>query len=396
MESGGEFSLYIHIPFCRKKCAYCDFYSVTDLSLTEEFLRALLREIRMRGKNYDEKNQGENHLKSLYIGGGTPSILPVWAIETILDTVGRHWPMSRNTEITCEINPGTVDRQYLSRLKNAGVNRLSMGIQSLDDRELAFLGRIHDKKQAVETIDLAWGLGFENICADIIYGIHPGSETGLHQTLAAVVDMPLTHLSCYMLTLEPGTPLYETGQQNPGLLACGDTKTDLLVQVSDFLTGQGLIHYEVSNFARGPEYCSVHNQGYWNGSAYLGLGPSAHSFSITEDQRQIRFWNMENLAEYISRIRQGRLPVEGTETLTREQQMTERIMLGLRTARGIDLNGFYEDFGPCFQPKMEDLIQDLETQNMGKKSGGFFSLNTKGWTFLDHITEIFVNTLDFP
>ncbi len=385
--------LYIHIPFCRKKCAYCDFYSVADLSLAEDFIGTLVREIAMRAKASD--GQANQKIQSLYLGGGTPSALSASAIAGILETVDKYWKMTAGTEITCEINPGTVDRQYLSALKGAGVNRLSIGVQSLDDKELAFLGRIHDRNQAAATVELAWNAGFENLCADMIYGIRPGpdSRTALQDTLTAASAMPLTHLSCYMLTLEPGTPLYETRKQSPGRFIPEETKMDLFVQVSDFLKAQGFLHYEVSNFAKKSQYCSIHNQGYWNGTPYLGFGPSAHSFAITDDQRQVRFWNVKNLAEYIALVRGGQFPVEETENLTWEQQMTERIMLGLRTKKGLDLERFYQKFGRGFQPQMESLIKDMEAEAMGKKAGGAFFLNTRGWTYLDHITEIFVNTL---
>ncbi len=404
-------ALYVHIPFCLKKCAYCDFFSVADLSLAEDFMEALLTEISMRADGHGPiwpvndqirpttKNESNletyihirKEIPSLYLGGGTPSALPCSAIAAILETVDKHWNITGHTEITCEINPGTVDRQYLEDLKHAGVNRLSIGVQSLDDQELAFLGRIHNKKQAIETIDFAWDAGFENIGADIIYGIHPDSCPALKQTLKTAAAMPLSHLSCYMLTIEPGTFLYETRKQMPGRFADSAAKVDLLVQVSDFLKGQGFFHYEVSNFARESQYCSRHNQGYWNGTAYLGLGPSAHSFSITGEQ--VRFWNIRNLTKYISCIRKGQFPVEETEILNREQQMTERIMLGLRTERGIDLERFYQDFGYGFQPKMESLIQDMEAEEMGKKVKNRFALTITGWVHLDHITETFVKNL---
>ncbi len=404
-------ALYVHIPFCLKKCAYCDFFSVADLSLAEDFMEALVTEISMRAKGHGPiwpvndhtrpttRNESNvepyrnitKEIPSLYLGGGTPSALPSSAIARILETVDRHWIIARDTEITCEINPGTVDRTYLEDLKHAGVNRLSIGVQSLDDQELAFLGRIHDKNQAVETIELAWKTGFENIGADLMYGIHPDSRPALEKTLKTAAAMPLTHLSCYMLTIEPGTFLYEIRKQMPGRFADSATKVDLLVQVSDFLQDQGFFHYEVSNFARGIQYCSRHNQGYWNANPYLGFGPSAHSFFPTDEQ--VRFWNVKNLAQYIALVRKGLFPVEETEHLNLEQQMTERIMLGLRTDRGIDLERFYQDFGRGYQREMEPLIQNMEAGKMGKKVRNQFALTMKGWTHLDHITEVFVNAL---
>ncbi len=386
--------VYIHIPFCRNKCAYCDFYSVTNLSLIHDFVDALKRELTMR-----TETTSPSPVRSLYFGGGTPSVLSVDAVEAILSTVSEYWKIGKNTEITFEINPGTVDRFYLDQLQKIGINRLSIGVQSFDNETLAFLGRIHDAEQAVKTIEFAHEAGFQNIGADIIYGISPGKSTIWETDLAQAVKLPITHISAYMLTLEPGTPLYRRWETSPNMLADQKTKIKLFEQVSALLENKGFTHYEVSNFARRKDYYSVHNQGYWDGSPYLGFGPSAHSFSITRDKNHVRSWNRGNTQEYIAEINKGCLPVEETEILTTRQIMMEEIMVKLRTRKGINLTKFYETFGRDFETLFASLIQDLVsrkwagiyTENTCDTCHQYFHLTTKGWTFLDHIVETFIS-----
>ncbi|MCK5696283.1 MAG: radical SAM family heme chaperone HemW [Desulfobacula sp.] len=370
-------SIYIHVPFCVKKCIYCDFYSETPLSLIPSYIKSLQKEIETRSGSRDK-------ISTIYFGGGTPSLLPVKDIETLLQTIGDKFSVSRDVEVTLEVNPGTIDLNFLRRLKKVGINRLSIGVQSFNDDKLKFLGRIHTAGQAVKIIDHAGKAGFDNISIDLIYGIPFETETRWLEDLKQAVMITPHHLSCYMLTIEPGTPLGE--KLKKGLISPLDSMamSRLFKKTSRFLSKFKYEHYEISNFSRGSQNRSKHNSKYWDITPYYGFGPAAHSYDT-----KIRSWNHQSIETYIKDIESGRLPVEDTEILTREQKMMEMIMLRLRTLEGLDLEKFQILFHRSFQNEFREILDNILDQSLGRFMGHEFALTLEGKTHLNSIIEAF-------
>lgn len=374
-------SIYIHIPFCVKKCFYCDFYSETQLSLIPAYIRSLQKEIKQRSCSKAKIN-------TIYFGGGTPSLIPVKDIDNILQTIGSFFSLSRNIEITLEVNPGTIDLDYLSQLNKAGINRLSIGVQSFNDDKLKFLGRIHSASQAKKTIENAVNAGFDNISMDLIYGLPFETKDLLLEDLSNAVKMSPSHMSCYMLTIEHGTPLSE--QLKKGLFAPPGSgmMSDLFKTTSQFLTRSGYEHYEISSFAKGFKNRSGHNSKYWDMVPYYGFGAAAHSYD-----GNTRSWNYPDIDTYIKKLDSGRLPVHDRETLTSEQKMTEMIMLQLRTLEGLDMKKFQSLFHLSFQAMFNDILQQLIKDSLGSFKDEMFSLTLEGRVRLNHIVEVFAEKI---
>ena len=276
--------IYIHIPFCKKKCPYCDFYSITDLSLSSRYLRVLTAEIELFHSDF-------LNFDSIYVGGGTPSVLSSADICRILETVFKRFHILEDPEITIEVNPGTVSLEQFQSYNQAGVNRLNIGVQSFQAENLAFLERIHSVKEAKLAFESAQQAGFNNIGMDLIYGLPEQSKENWLYDLEQAIQMRPDHLSCYMLTCEPGTPLHrnlQSGRYHP----LHDRKVrELFFLTIEYLEDHGYVHYEISNFARKkaenkPSKISAHNSKYWSLAPYLGIGASAHSFIEPR-----RYWN---------------------------------------------------------------------------------------------------------
>jgi oxygen-independent coproporphyrinogen-3 oxidase len=341
--------LYIHIPFCLSKCSYCDFYSLTSISVIPDFLKALFKEMEMYRKRFDV-------FDTLYIGGGTPSLLIPEQLKEILTRVQKNFHLISDSEITVETNPADLDQSLLESMRQMGINRINIGIQSFDEKVLGFLGRRHSAKQAVSAIEASRKAGFQNIGIDLIYGV-PGQNMGSWlDTLKQAVAFSPEHLSCYQLTLGAETPLGVRCQAGEFLMPGEELQYEFFVKTSEFFEDAGYIHYEVSNLARGMQYASRHNQKYWDHSPYLGLGPSAHSF-----QSDRRWWNHRSLNQYLAAINAGNLPVEETEILTMEQLRLEAVYLGLRTKKGINFEDFKNQYHyDLFAEKREMLNRLLE------------------------------------
>lgn len=374
--------IYIHIPFCLKKCLYCDFYSVTDASLQGPFAGALLKEIEAAESISDLPD-------SLYIGGGTPSILDPLVITAILSAVKRRFRLPDDAEVTLEANPGTVTLEKLRAYRKAGVNRLNIGVQAFDDAALSFLGRCHDAREAREAVLWARMAGFDNIGLDLIHGLPGRSIRQWRETLVEGLSFYPEHLSCYMLTYETGTPLdrlRETGSIDP---VGEDIAAALFFETMDVLLSAGYEHYEISNFARSPGFRSRHNQKYWHHAPYLGFGPAAHSFS-----GKTRQWNIKDVAVYIRRMEEGLSPREDSETLTRRQLMIETVYLGFRTRDGIDLKRFEEIFGTSFRDMFFPLLQSLTAEKLLELTESNCTLTPRGLLFHDHVTGRFVDEME--
>jgi oxygen-independent coproporphyrinogen-3 oxidase len=380
--------LYIHIPFCLRKCPYCDFYSITDLSLQPAFLDALVSEMNMT-------RESKKVFDTLYIGGGTPSVLDINVIDNIIKTAHQCFNITSNTEITMEINPGTVTLEKLKEYRKAGVNRINIGVQSFDAAHLDFLKRIHSEKEARMAVKWAQKSGYENIGIDLIYGIPGQTTSSWLKDLHSAVECHPQHLSCYMLSFEPGTTMHKDLKNSvfnplPDHLVC-----ELFETTQSVLNANEYVQYEISNFARevidesgiksAQSNISQHNSKYWNFSPYIGLGPSAHSF--IEPQR---FWNHSNVKTYIQELSTGRLPRAGKESLSREQLMIEAVYLGLRQAKGIDVEAFDKKFGVNFEKIHAETIADLREKGLMEFSKDRCALTPKGMLYLDSIATQFI------
>jgi len=380
--------LYIHIPFCLKKCPYCDFYSITDTSLHPAFMDVLVSEMRMtRGWNLT--------FDTLYMGGGTPSALDAKTIGKIIDTARESYEILPHAEITLEVNPGTVSLNKFEEYQGAGVNRINIGIQSFDPVNLHFLGRIHSGRDA--RVAITWGqkAGFKNIGLDLIYGIPNQTKKSWLTDLKLAVESEPQHLSCYILSFEPGTPLYRDRQEGRLKHLTDPQICELFETTLEFLSNHGYVQYEISNFARastgssglnGAE-CnrSRHNMKYWRFVPYVGLGPSAHSF-----QEPKRYWNYADVKKYIRSLEAKKLPIAGEERLSIEQLMIEAIYLGLRQTKGIVIDDFDKKFGVNFKTLFEEIIADLETRGLAELFQNRCALTSKGMLYLDSIAAMFI------
>jgi oxygen-independent coproporphyrinogen III oxidase len=371
--------IYLHIPFCIQKCRYCDFYSVADPQLIPAFIPALIAEITGHSTVIGP-------VDTLYIGGGTPSVLPLCDLTKLIDTVAATFSLSPDTEITIEVNPGTVTRDQMTAYHRAGVNRLNIGVQSFRDETLKFLGRCHTATEARRAIDGARSAGFDNFGLDLIYGIPGQTRDAWREEMRQALSFTPPHLSCYMLSFEPGTPLEKSRTEGKVHPLPDGRVSDLFLFTDESLTRAGYDHYEISNFSLGKSYRARHNRKYWSHAPYLGFGPAAHSFLPP-----IRRWNVKNVQEYIEALGSGKLPESETETLSREQLMLETIYLGLRQSEGIDLGSFETRFGVHFTDKFSRVLAELSDEGMMRIRKNQCTLTQNGMLYLDGIATRFAN-----
>jgi oxygen-independent coproporphyrinogen-3 oxidase len=355
-----------------------------DHSSVPVFLDVLEREIELAG-GIDQT------FDTLYIGGGTPSVLEPEALVRINETIHRHFNICTDVETTLEVNPGTVSRDSLAKYRRAGINRLNIGVQSFHDENLEFLGRIHSVDEALSSIEWARQAGFDNVGLDLIYGLPGQDKKNWLNDLSRALETETEHLSCYMLTCESGTPLSRDVENGRIQWPEDGTVRELFDTTIEFLTTHGFRQYEISNFARQTEDGSAarysrHNQKYWSFAPYIGLGPSAHSFIAPE-----RYWNIRILEDYVRQIKSGQLPIAEKETLTREQMIMEAIYLGLRTTRGIDLNGFEKMFEIGFLQTFKAKIAELAKDHLLKVTHTHCALTPKGMAYLDSIAAMFTS-----
>lgn len=359
--------IYIHIPFCNSKCAYCGFYSIPSQKRKAEFLEALKQEMVSR-KDY---LHGEA-VETIYFGGGTPSILKVEEIENLLGLIQEYYSVEANAEITLEANPDTLSMEYLQGLRAIGINRLSIGIQSFFDDDLRYLSRRHDAGHARQCIQLAKDAGFDNISIDLIYGLPTSNADQWSRNLDLFFEMEIPHLSAYALTLEPNSILtkqIEMGKVLP--INEEDAVRDYEVLFRR-AAENGYLHYEISNFCK-PGKHSRHNSSYWFGIPYAGFGPSAHSFDGTSRQ-----WNVASLERYGESER---------EALSPEQIYDEYVMLRLRTLWGIDLKYMKREMGERFSDYCERQAEPLIAEGRLSRTREFLYLNDEQMLFADGVAE---------
>jgi oxygen-independent coproporphyrinogen-3 oxidase len=325
--------LYIHIPFCLSKCIYCGFYSVANTRQKEVFLAALKREIVQRSAYL-----AGHPVRTIYFGGGTPSLLSGEEIADILQTSHNTFQITPDAEITLEANPEQLTPEYCRTLRDLGINRLSIGVQSFQDPVLRFMGRRHTANQALEAIHNAAAAGIGNISIDLIFGVSERSDGHWAEDVETALSLPIRHLSCYALTPEENSILYKQIQRHTHAPVDDDQATHQYEQLCRRLQHSELHHYEVSNFAQ-EGFESRHNSAYWDHTPYLGLGPSAHSFDGKSRQ-----WNPANLSQYLHNIKEGRF-YEEREVLDEKALYNETLLLSLRTRKGLDLNALRDRFG---------------------------------------------------
>jgi len=341
--------IYLHIPFCRQACHYCNFHFSTSLARKNDFISALLKEIPLR-KDYLE---GES-VETVYLGGGTPSLLAVEEIESILHTVRSQFPLAAGAEITLEANPDDITTPRLRAWRHAGVNRLSIGVQSFFEEDLRWMNRAHTATQASDCIRQAREEGFDNFSIDLIYGGPTLPDPHWKENVERAIALGVPHLSCYALTVEPRTALDTLIRRHVMADVSPEDQARQFLLLMDWMATAGYEHYEISNFAL-PGHRSRHNSAYWQGKKYLGLGPSAHSYDGVSRQ-----WNIANNARYIAEP--GLIGEK--EVLTTEQQLNEYIMISLRTIEGIDLRAMAERFG---EQRAGDLRRRAEKYVNGGK-----------------------------
>lgn len=371
--------IYIHVPFCRSKCAYCNFFSLVTEKKIYGFVDALKREILHR-KNY---LAGEK-IETIYFGGGTPSLLPTNYIGEILEIVNENFDVASNPEITLEANPDTVNKEQLSALKQMGVNRISVGIQSFHDDDLKYLGRKHDSRHALQIIDDLKSVDFDKLTLDLIYGIPTLNEEKWNENLDIFFSTGISHLSAYALTIEPKTILGQKIEKGE-LQDVSEEETIRHYEILIERTKEhGFEHYEISNFAKEGRR-SRHNSIYWKDVKYLGLGPSAHSYDGKSRQ-----WNVANLTQYINADFDDGSYFE-KEILTKDDKFNEYVMTGLRTSWGCDINKIASDYGASYANHfLNNVKKYLESGVMLKKINNYI-LTDKGMLLADGIAaEIFV------
>ncbi|WP_422360602.1 radical SAM family heme chaperone HemW [Reichenbachiella sp.] len=367
--------IYIHIPYCKQACHYCDFHFSTNLNTKSDLIEAILKEIELQ-KDY---LLGET-IETIYFGGGTPSILSIQELSDVLHKIYENFQISENSEITLEANPDDLGRPKLEELKVAGINRLSIGIQSFDDQILSYFNRAHNSKMALDAVKYAREIGFENISIDLIFGVPNQTLEALKNDLEQALELNTPHVSIYGLTIEEDTVFGKWEKQNKLTPLDEDLAAEHLVLIMDTLAAVGYEQYEISNFClQGFE--SKHNSSYWHGKKYLGLGPAAHSYNGVERQ-----FNYAHNIKYIKSIQSDKLPFT-IEKLSAEDQVNEAILTQLRLKDGInhaDLKQIH-DFDLIKERRV--LINEFIQKNMLELNGNFLSLTSNGKLLADFITE---------
>lgn len=362
--------LYIHVPFCRSRCLHCGFSSQTDFSLASGWLEALETEAALYKTCFGP-------FDSLYLGGGTPSALPPSLFQELIKALFEIFSFQDALEFTVEANPEDVTRESLALFKTCGVTRLSLGIQSLQDRDLAFLGRRHSAFQGEMALSLGKEAGFESLSADLIYGLPGQTLSAWIQTLQRLMAFKPQHLSCYQLTFEKHTPLKGMLQRGEITKIRSKMERQFFLTTSSFLEKEGYLHYEVSNFAQRAHECR-HNLKYWDGSPYLGLGPAAHSF-----QGGQRWWNRRCIKQYMRRLSDRHLPLAGKEILSDEARYLECLLLGFRTRQGVSIAKLTDS------PSLDSRVRQLERSGLVAILGNRMVPTRKGFLHADGLPLFF-------
>jgi oxygen-independent coproporphyrinogen-3 oxidase len=365
--------IYLHVPFCRKACHYCNFHFSVNHRNMPVMTSCMLQELDMRNSYL-----AGQEISTIYFGGGTPSLLSADTIQQFIDHIYTIYAVSKDPEITLEANPDDLHRENLKAFRAAGVNRLSIGIQSFSDADLLWMNRTHTAQQSVACIQAAVDEGFQRISADLIYGIPGSNNERWQKNLETIIDLGIGHVSCYALTVEEKTALALSVRKGLAAPPDDEVTVDQFNYMKMKLEQAGFRHYELSNFAQ-PGQESRHNSSYWQGASYLGIGPSAHSFNGHE-----RCWNIANNSLYITSIQEGTPPYE-CEVLSETDKINECIMISLRTASGINLTSFTERFGEPAYMRLLASLQDPFVHTYTEQTADRVTIKQAGMMLTDSI-----------
>ena len=371
-------SVYIHIPFCATKCYYCAFNTYTfHKEQAKVYLQALRTEMELYAPETDP-------LQTIFIGGGTPSILSADSLTQLFADVHQHFQITPNAEITVECNPGTVDDEKLRVMRDNGVNRLSFGLQAMQDETLKQLGRIHTVDEFLQSYRLAREGGFENINIDLIFALPDQKMEAWHYTLNEVISLEPAHISAYNLVMEETTPFYEWWQAGKLHLPSEDTEADMFQYTIETLTAHGYMHYEICNFAR-PDYYAKHNLVYWDNQPCIGLGVGASGYV-----NGVRYSNIRGIAPYIKKLSEHNKPIADTERLTGDAEKSETLMLALRKQEGISLDAYQNRFGEDIEVAFRDILKKWLDLKLLERTATHLRLTPRG-LFLAN--EVFIELM---
>lgn len=372
-----DLSLYIHIPFCQSKCYYCDFISFPNINeKIDIYIDSLLVELRMykeKAKNYE--------IKTIFIGGGTPTFIDSKHISKIMKFIYNNYNLSNDIEITIEGNPGTLNKEKVKKYKELGINRFSLGLQTLNDNLLEKIGRSHRSKDFYDSYNIFKEMGIDNINVDLIFGLPDQKIKDILETIDKVLELGIKHISYYGLILEEGTPLYSMYKEGKLSLPDEDKERDMYHIGRERLKEEGYLHYEISNFGLKNYECK-HNLVYWDVKPYIGLGLSSHSCFNGK-----RFWNTENMEVYIDKLKRKILPIEGEEIISKETEISEFCILGLRKIKGINKVEFKERFDIEIEKIYGDIIKKHCKNRLITSRDDFIRLTTKGLD-LSNLVEV--------
>ena len=363
--------LYVHIPFCRSKCQYCDFYSVASSEAIPAWLQALEREALLYRGIFHE-------FDSLYLGGGTPTTLGERELSALMECLFKHFTFCPESEITIEANPEDLSKDKLKTIGALGINRISLGVQSLSDRDLDYLGRSHSAPQALKALDMLRSCGLTQVGVDLMYGLGIQTIATWKISLSRLLEFRPQHISCYQLTFEKGTPLGKMKAQGRVRAIGEKLERAFFVFTSRYLERRGYSHYEISNFAASRESMCRHNRKYWNHVPYLGLGPSAHSFHAGT-----RWWNVRSIKKYVDLLEKGKVALEASEVLSQEQLDLEALALGLRTSDGVTLGAAGGGL------KTGKALEELKKAGLVRREDGRIKPTRKGFLVADTLPLMF-------
>lgn len=376
-----KLGIYIHIPFCKQKCNYCDFYSIKwDDESENKYIQAIINEI----KSYKDNLRGNYIADTIFFGGGTPTIIKTENLKSIIDCLRDAIEIDKCSEISMEANPNTLTSEKLNSYKSIGINRLSIGIQSLNDEILKKIGRIHDSSEALEAIDRAKNTGFENINADVMFNIPGQTVYDIEDTVTKIIDRGVKHISFYSLKLEKGTPMYSMEKNNKIIMPDEEVEREMYYAGRNIMEKNNLFQYEISNFAENGFECR-HNLKYWNQEEYIGLGPSAHSFL-----NNTRYSNPSDLKLYCENSMTDKFERIIQEELEKDDLMFEYIMLRLRLTEGLNIKEFNNKFSQDFLEMYKLQINYLIKNNLLKLKNDFVRLTKKGMDISNYVIEEFM------
>jgi len=366
--------IYIHIPFCKQACLYCNFHFSTSLEYSQRMIQSILKDMEMR------KHECTEEIETIYVGGGTPSILEMEEMDALINQLYKHYRIAPTAEITLEANPDDISRQKAEEWKSMGINRFSIGVQSFSDKHLKWMNRAHDAAQSLACIDKIREVGFENFSIDLIYGTPGQSLKEWEQDLEKTFELQVPHLSCYALTVEEETPLFHLIEKGKKEKVSSDLQAEQFNTLVSLTKAAGYHHYEISNFAK-PGMESKHNSSYWKGKPYMGFGPSAHSYD-----QHARSWNLSHNINYMQSIENNLLPSE-KEILSERDRMNEYIMTNLRLSSGINSNYIREHWGNEELQRIQDALGKYIVQDLAETTEVGWRLTDQGKFFADGIAS---------